>query len=224
MDLLGSFDGQAPLFPLPGVTLFPHVVQPFHMFEPRYRALADDVLNGDQYVAVGVLQPGHPELYDTKHAPVFDGVCLGHVTDGERLDDGRFNLIVNGLSRAKIVSEPATPKSYRVVSLELIDDKPPDFSSGLSSQKRSELISLFEHVHPEVAKHPAVRKTLETVLPLGVLCDFLVHVGDVETRLGAHLLRESRVEERIALVRQWLDAQATVQPESVTFPPKFSDN
>lgn len=224
MSPIADFSGVAPLFPLPGATLFPHVVQPFHMFEPRYRQLAGDVVAGDKLIAIGILQPGHPELYTTKSAPIYETVCLGHVTDSEELADGRFNLVINGLSRATVVSEPSTPELYRKVELDLLSEHDDQVDQAEAERRRRSLIDRFETFHPQIAQHPAVRKTLESVLPVGVLCDFIAHVSDIDTEIAAQVLAELDIFERANLIENWLTGQNAGRPTDLPFPPKFSEN
>src|SRR4051794_9383388 len=101
---LGAFGGTAPLFPLPDLVLFPAVVQPLHIFEPRYRQLMADALAGDRLMALALLKPGWEEDYQ-KRPPIHPVVCLGRIFKEERLPDGRYNLLLHGLSRARVREE-----------------------------------------------------------------------------------------------------------------------
>src|SRR5204862_3056558 len=101
-DPLANFTGVARLFPLPNVVLFPHVVQPLHIFEPRYRQMTADTLTGDRLLALVLLKPGWEEDYDGRPA-VHPVACLGRVVADQLLPDGRYNLLVRGLSRARLL-------------------------------------------------------------------------------------------------------------------------
>ena len=98
---LGDFSGRARLFPLPNLVLFPSVVQPLHIFEPRYRQLMEDALKDDRLIAMALLQPGWEDDY-YKNPPIYPVVCLGRVHKEERLPDGRWNLLLHGLARARV--------------------------------------------------------------------------------------------------------------------------
>src|SRR3954447_10843753 len=93
---LEHFSGLARLFPLPNLVLFPHVVQPMHIFEPRYRQMTAESLAGDRLIAVVLLQPGWEEHYDDRPALHAVG-CLGRIVAEERQADGRYNLLLRGL-------------------------------------------------------------------------------------------------------------------------------
>src|SRR5206468_10763458 len=93
---LTHFAGRARLFPLPNMVLFPHVVQPLHVFEPRYRQMTADALAGDRLIALTLLQPGWEEEYEARPA-VHPVACLGRVVADQLLPDGRYNLLVRGI-------------------------------------------------------------------------------------------------------------------------------
>jgi Lon protease-like protein len=103
-----------PLFPLPNVVLFPNVFLPLHIFEPRYRQMVTDALSGERMIGMVLLQPGHEADYEGT-PPVYDVGCAGLITHVERLADGRFNLVLRGLERFRIVGEepPNTMMLYR---------------------------------------------------------------------------------------------------------------
>src|SRR5687768_16067707 len=101
---LAEFTGVARLFPLPGLVFFPHAVQPLHIFEVRYRDLAADALAGDRLIAPVLLRPGWEENYDDRPA-VHPVACLGRVIADQLLPDGRYNLVLRGLARVRIIEE-----------------------------------------------------------------------------------------------------------------------
>src|SRR3954470_16208806 len=101
-----------PLFPLPNVVLFPNVFLPLHVFEPRYRQMTADALAGDRLIGMVLLRPGWEPQYEG-NPPVHPVACLGRIVADQRLDDGRYNLLLKGVSRARIVEEIPTSKIYR---------------------------------------------------------------------------------------------------------------
>src|SRR5256885_9707642 len=98
---LGQFTGAARLFPLPNLVLFPQVVQPLHVFEQRYRQMTADALAGDRLIAMALLRPGWEADYDGRPA-IHPVACLGRVVADQRLDDGRYNLLLRGLARVRV--------------------------------------------------------------------------------------------------------------------------
>src|SRR5439155_19684170 len=90
---LNQFGGVARLFPLPNVVLFPHVVQPLHIFEPRYRQMTADALEDDRLIALVLLQPGWEADYEGRPS-VCTMTCVGRIIAEQRLPDGRYNLLL----------------------------------------------------------------------------------------------------------------------------------
>jgi hypothetical protein len=109
-----------PLFPLPNVVLFPGVYLPLHIFEPRYRAMVVDALDGDRLIGMVLLRPGFEEEYDGR-PPVFDVGCAGVITHHERLADGRFNIVLQGTERFRIRDEDHS-RPYRIGHVESLAD------------------------------------------------------------------------------------------------------
>ncbi len=100
---------RVPIFPLAGALLLPRAQLPLHIFEPRYRAMVRDALASDGVIAM--IQPKD----ETEPPRLFDVGCLGQIVGSEQLDDGRFNIVLEGISRFKIVSEAEVSTPYRQV-------------------------------------------------------------------------------------------------------------
>jgi hypothetical protein len=100
-----------PIFPLPNVVLFPNVFLPLHIFEPRYRQMVDDALNGDRIIGMVLLRPGWERNYEGR-PPVYPIGCAGVITHAERLPDGRFNIVLRGMQKFRIAGEETT-RTYR---------------------------------------------------------------------------------------------------------------
>jgi Lon protease-like protein len=109
-----------PIFPLPSVVLFPNVSLPLHIFEARYREMTGDALDGDRIIGMVLLRPGWEHDYEGRPA-VYPVGCAGLITHAERLDDGRFNIVLRGLEKFRIVAEE-DGRSYRVAQVESISE------------------------------------------------------------------------------------------------------
>ena len=114
-----DFDlSSVPLFPLPNVVLFPRAVLPLHIFEERYKEMTADALAGNRQVAMALLKPGWEKDY--YHRPGIEPVvCVGTILSFEKLADGKYNFLLQGHSRARVVRERGG-RSYRVAELEPI--------------------------------------------------------------------------------------------------------
>src|SRR4051812_8316593 len=101
------------LFPLPNVVLFPRAVLPLHVFEERYKAMVSDVLNGDQQIAMALLLPGWEKDYHARPA-IDPTVCVGTIISHEKLPDGKYNLFLEGHTRARVMRElPREDRLFR---------------------------------------------------------------------------------------------------------------
>ena len=107
--------------------LFPNVFLPLHIFEPRYRAMVADALDGDRMIGMVLLRPGLGADYEGRPPSIPIG-CAGLITHAERLADGRFNIVLRGLEKFRILGErPARDgvERYRVAQVESIKEAKP---------------------------------------------------------------------------------------------------
>jgi len=104
------------IFPLPGAVLYPGLQLPLHIFEQRYRAMISDALARDRLI--GMIQPQRPE----EGAPLYDIGCLGRIDDVEALPDGRFNIVLVGEARFRMLRELDVATPFRQIEAELLDE------------------------------------------------------------------------------------------------------
>jgi Lon protease-like protein len=114
---------RVPLFPLPGAILFPRAQLPLHIFEPRYREMVKDAIDGAGRIAM--IQPHR--LDDDNQAPLYAVGCIGEVVGVEELDDGRYNIVLLGSNRFRVIKEAEVDAPYRCadVDIEAFDDGEP---------------------------------------------------------------------------------------------------
>jgi Lon protease-like protein len=224
-NALANFSGVARLFPLPNMVLFPHVVQPLHVFEPRYRKLAADTLGSDRLVAPVLLRPGWEENYDGRPA-IFPVACLGRVVADQVLPDGRFNLLVRGISRVRLHDEDKTDRPYRTAHAELLVDGPlpslPE-AKALRKELAGKVLPRFQAGPPR----EQLRELFRGELPLGALCDILGFALPFPAEHKQGLLEQLDVTRRASRLLALLEAlvpNAPVEESDRKFPPDFSAN
>jgi len=223
-DSISDFKGKVRLFPLPNMVFFPHVMQPLHIFEPRYRQMTADALKGDRMIALALPKPGWEKDY--AGAPLIHAVaCVGRLIAAQPLDDGRYNILLRGLSRIRIEEEIATKKQYRMARCELLHDIPLD-DFVLESHWRQTLIekapSWFVG-ESEAAEQ--FRKLLESDLALGALCDIITFAMPLEAEFKQSLLEELNVETRLNVLHDFLEGKKNLEGVlKRKFPPEFSVN
>jgi Lon protease-like protein len=106
-----------PLFPLPNLVLFPRAYQVLHIFEERYKAMTADALAGDGRIAMALLRPGWEKEYHGR-AEIEPVVCVGTIEQSEKLADGKYNFLLLGRTRARVVRELSRQKPYRLAEVE----------------------------------------------------------------------------------------------------------
>lgn len=126
--LVDAVSTRLSIFPLPGVILFPGLQLPLHIFEPRYRALVGDALVRDRRIAM--IQPQKA----VEGAPLYSMGCVGRIGEVEALDDGRYNLVLQGESRFRIIRELEVKTPFRQVEAELVEE---DENAVLSAIERA---------------------------------------------------------------------------------------
>ncbi len=115
---------EIPIFPLPNVVLFPSALLPLHIYEPRYRAMVTDALENERLIGMVMLRPGWEPHYD--EAPgVYTIGCAGFITHADRMPDGRFNIMLRGLEKFRILGERAArggAERYRMARVDSIKE------------------------------------------------------------------------------------------------------
>ena len=128
-----------PIFPLPNVVLFPSVFLPLHIFEPRYRQMLADALQGDRIIGMVLLR----ERDAIEEAPpVYAVGCAGLVSHSEILQDGRSNIILRGIQRFRIAFEE-TDHAYRRAHIAPLPEEATDEIREDVRQSRTRLATLL---------------------------------------------------------------------------------
>lgn len=111
-----------PIFPLPTALLLPYEVLPLHIFEPRYREMIADAIEGGRPLAIAQLAKGWEGDYEGR--PAVEPLCgVGIISRHEKLPDGRYNVLIRGVARIEILQELPARRSYREVRAALVNDR-----------------------------------------------------------------------------------------------------
>jgi uncharacterized protein len=223
-----EFEGRVRLFPLPNLVLFPHVMQPLHIFEQRYRELLEDALAGDQLVAMAALAPGWERNYEGRPA-LYPMACLGRIATHHRLADGTYNVLLLGLRRVKLVRELASSRGFREAKAELCTDV---YSACSPARRRALQQELREALLRVLQTLPEAGEQLDQLLagdvPLGLLTDVVGYMLDIDVQRKLSLLAELNVYRRVQLLLCHLSESvaelAANDVASLCFPPEFSAN
>lgn len=226
-----DFSGRVRLFPLPNLVLFPHVVQPLHVFEPRYCEMLQDALAGDRLIAMVLLEQGWEHQYLHCRPPISQVACVGKILSHTPTEDQRHNILLVGMKRAKIVRELEPLRPFREAAVELLEDLyPPD-----EAEQRPALVQhlqeLFQHFVPEgLAAQESFQQLMGKQLPLGILTDTIAYALQLPLAIKQQLLAEANVDIRCRLLSRCLEqkihgrSDACDESAADDFPPRFSEN
>ena len=131
-----------PIFPLPNVVLFPNVFLPLHIFESRYREMVADAVKSDRLIGMALLRPGWEHDYEGR-PPVYPVGCSGVITHVDRLQDGRYNIVLRGVERFRIREEDHRLSYRRAVVDSLPDREPGPNDKAIIRNQRARLESLL---------------------------------------------------------------------------------
>jgi Lon protease-like protein len=228
---LEDFQGTVRIFPLPNLVLFPHVGQPLHIFEPRYRAMMAAALEDDMLLGMALLRTGWEEDYHLQ-PPIHAMICIGRIVQHEVLPDGRYNLLLLGVTRARIVEELDTATAFRVARVEVCPDEPIEDSERDYDlrQQLAECAEPFFVAHPQAMEQ--LRQLVGSEMTTGALCDVLSFALPLSVECKQRLLNEICVEARVSSLCQELSSiLPPPPPDSMrpkgprrAFPPSFSEN
>jgi Lon protease-like protein len=180
-----------PIFPLPNVVLFPNVFLPLHIFEPRYREMVNDAIASDRMIGMVLLKPGWEHDYEGRPA-VYPVGCSSVITHVERLSDGRFNIVLRGVERFRIIEEDQS-RSYRRALVESLADQAmaPDDRTAIR-RERSRLESLLKPAVERAGADPKVPEAMADEDLVNALAQYL----DLEPVEKQALLERCSLRER----------------------------
>jgi Lon protease-like protein len=189
--------------------------------------MTTDALAADRLIALALLKPGWEPDYEQR-PPIFPVVCLGRIFKEERLADGRYNLLLHGLCRARVVEEMNTGNLYRSARIDLLQEG--DDPAGETARDLRERLGkqMEGWLGAQQAALDQLDKLLKSGLTLGTLCDIFAFALPIESELKQGLLEEIDPGQRVARLLGHLEtltpppALAKQQPRR--FPPEFSSN
>ncbi len=215
-----TFSGRVPIFPLPNVVLFPCAALPLHLFEPRYRAMMRAALEGERLIAMALLKPGYESDY-LGSPPVHEVVGIGRILEHEALPDGRFNLVLWGVARARIL-EVVSDDPYRTARVELLADRPAD--APAYERRRRLLLSFYADRLRELQAQGAPVALPPEDVPLGLLCDLILHLLPLPPSEKQNYLEWTEVSVRcdrlLGLLEQVKDGRSVSAAARRRWPPR----
>jgi len=185
-----------PLFPLPTTVFYPNTSLPLHIFEPRYCSMVADALNGKGEIGMILLKPGWESDYQGTPGIMTIG-CLGKIKHHSELPEGKYNILLSGLYRFRILNE-IKGKVYREAQVEFlkeINDK--DLTSAPSPAKEK-LIRVMQLYLKNLPDRTKIEQALdmENCCKLGEFVDKLTHYFDLPVNKMQEFLEQQDVQKR----------------------------
>ena len=146
MDKINKLPPTIPIFPLSNFIIFPNTTVPLNIFEPRYIQMIDDSMKSHRMI--GMIQP--KKSGELKKPDLYEVGCIGKITSFNETDDGRYLVVINGISRFNINKEIETNKLYRICEVNYekynkdLDDKVEKFALKDLDKIFKDLKNLFE--------------------------------------------------------------------------------
>ena len=199
-----------PLFPLPTVVLFPNVFLPLHIFEPRYREMVADAIADDRLIGIVLLRPGWEHDYEGR-PPVYPIGCSGVVTHVEPLADGRYNIVLRGIDRFRILEEDWR-RSYRRAAVEpLAEREPAAEDRAVTRRLRSKLEGLLAPAVEHGPRHaPAVDPKIPSEMADADLVNALAQYLDFEPLEKQALLEQQNLRARAESLVELLEMKMMI--------------
>ena len=185
------------IFPLGGALLFPRMQLPLHIFEPRYRALVSDAMARDRLI--GLIQPRpSKETGQGDATALFDIGCLGKIAHVEAMDDGRYNIVLEGLARFRLKRELDVTTPFRQIEAEIEDGNPDD--TNLALARRASL----EHESRKFAESQGYAVDWEAVSRLDdeSLVNGIAQIAPFDAAAKQALLEAASLSDRADLIVQ----------------------
>ena len=201
-----------PLFPLPGAILFPRSQLPLHIFETRYREMVRDVIDGAG--RIGMIQPHR--LDDDNQAPLYSVGCIGELVNVEELEDGRFNIVLLGSNRFRLVRESDIDAAYRCAEVDIEafnDDEPPPLEMIQRAEVEREARKLGDAMGLAVDWAAVARLDDE------MLVNAIAQVAPFDVGAKQALLEESSLPGRADLLVQLMQFQRVAVTGGVEIEP-----
>ena len=203
------------LFPLPSSVYYPKTVLPLPIFEPRYRAMIAHSIDTGQWIGLVLLEPGYEQEYFGGPAVKTVG-CAGNLEKWDRLDDGKYNIILRGQSRFRIVREVGD-RPFREAEVELlpsVNDRPfaendPEITRLMNTYQQC--IKLLPDNNPQ-----NVELELSESDSLGEVVDLLAYLSELPLNQQQQLVEEPDVLKRHQTVMSHLQLKIAIVQKSKT--------
>lgn len=214
-----------PVFPLPGLILFPHTHLPLHIFENRYRNLLEDTLRKPESAHWFAIGTEVQEMVDGAIGlpPVYPFVGIGRITEYQRMPDGRLMMAMKGIGRAKLGLEHTLLNGYRTFDGEWLPEIEPQTDQKIADSLARDIKGLAVALLRDQAER--FRTLVHQEIPLGHLCDMICGYLPLEPDFKLRMIRTASVIQRATAIISELEKMVSMprsKPLGIDEPPSFN--
>lgn len=204
------------MFPLANVVFFPHTFLPLHIFEPRYVEMVSVALAGDGLIAMVLAREERPAGQDLA---VYGVGSVGRVVVADQVDDGRYNIVLDGLARVALDQFEAAPGDYFNAQLEILGEALPDLQDPRVAEEKAGLVMTARQYAEQVLRGCVPIDFLSEALPYATLVNRCASLLRVSVDAKQELLTLDDVGTRAEIVTRGM----TEQIQSHTVIERFTD-
>ena len=205
---------EVPVFPLPGTVLLPRTLISLHVFEPRYRTMTEDCVEGHRLMVVTMVDTAKDP--DEHGRPAIHPVAgLGALRRSVKLPDGRFNLVIEGLARVDIRDELPPERVYRRAHARVLRDVVPDDAASIAASMASVRALCSRAIADMKPEEASGIENISQVEDPGQLADMVAAATMTDSLDRQQVLAETNVDKRLQLVAGTLGAALITQHKDV---------
>lgn len=201
-----NFAKPIPLFPLDTVALMPQQIQPLHIFEPRFAQMVSRALDGAGQIAMAVFEGDRWRLEYHGNPPLRRAVCVGQIIQHEQLSGDRYNIVLQGVCRARIMEEhmPDMDRQYREAILRPVGIADDQHELGDVRRRLGQLLGEGPLTQLAAAGW-IVERVRNTEIPTSALLELVSFTVLSDKELRYRLLDEGDPEARASLIEGELE-------------------
>ena len=205
-----DFGKPMPLFQLDGVVLLPQQAIPLHIFEPRYRQMIGHALDSSGQLALASFEGDRWKQEYHGRPPLRRAVCVANIVEHEKLPDGRYNIVVQGVCRARIIEEePASSERlYRLAKLEPIGIEESDTDELGAVRERLQRLLEDSPLKRASAAEPLLSYLRDDDIPTHAIMELISFTLCSRPALSYMLLDEGDIRARARLILHELESLA----------------
>ncbi|MFQ5651545.1 MAG: LON peptidase substrate-binding domain-containing protein [bacterium] len=194
---------EIPIFPLPNLVFFPKTFLPLHIFEDRYRRMVEDAHTSEHLIGMVLLKDDWEKDYFGVPA-VHDIACVGKIQQMEKLHDGKYNIMLYGMSRVRILKFVQV-KPYRIAQVKVLKEINFDYDGFDETYETESFIGLLRRYFQEIGVEQLDELLKLRTRSLEAIINQIVSIFDFSTQEKQDMLEIDSLERRYEQARMLIE-------------------